>query len=268
MNEESKSGEPIPRPGPRRSSWEHQAIKRLHTEGNRYPDAKYLRSLYEDARKFAGIAPVGEQLAQDNHYHKWLNSIISRGYLLKVQRDFYLNYTDPEDAPGIKEIAHILRPSAIISLQTVYGASIGNNPSRMATCVIRSDTVDAQKPRAIHAKTKHRGETFGWDFRFYSMEPALYEAGQLDDRLNLSASYPIATPERALCDMLALSADGRNSMTMTAMFEADLSDLDEDRMGRLVEAMDIRDLYADFLAQVPSPDEDNESDPSIRGYGW
>jgi len=249
------------------SIWEQIVVKALHGDGVRFPRGDYLRGLYEDARRIAGVPVNGTQLAQDRVYHKWLNTIIARGYLARVQRDLYANYSDLTRPPQITEVAELLRPTAIVSLQSVLGKEVGNNQSRIVTAVISSESEDAGRPRVVKPKSNLRGQDPKWEFRFYSMPAHLYEAGAQEDRLDANYSYPRATMERALCDMLLLRADHRSSLASEAAFEADITGLDMNRMERLVAALGIDDLWSDYMEKVSSR-SDEDFDPSSLGYNF
>lgn len=243
-----------------RSYWEQQALTRLHREDVRLPTAEYLRDLYEASRSAVGIEDDREERWRNKTFQRWTASLVDRGYLARFGHDLYANYCLYPHAPEAAEAAHALRPTAIVSLHTVLGATgVINNSPRTVFAIVRGDSDDSTKLQSpVVPLLLGRQKDLEWSYRFVPMQPDLYEAGRIEDRLDPTYSYPRATKERALCDLIMLSATPETAMGTLLDFEADLDDLDRARMDRLVEAMGIENLYADYIARV-DPGKDTAS---------
>lgn len=240
------------------SSWEQEPIKILHTRFDRFPRTADLRRLYDAAREASGLPQAADKEGRQVAFAKWVNSLIKRGYLMRLQKDLYANISSTT-YPDSLEVAHLLRPTAVVSLQSVLGSSgTRNNPSAYTFGIILTESPDGTRPRDVQLTLQSRdGGGRPWNYRFVGMNSKLYYAGKDEDRLDPNFSYPRATVERAFCDMVAANAHPRMRIKSNWAFEADFSDLDMDRVGRLVEAMDIKDAYDAFMAQVP----DEEPEP-------
>lgn len=242
-----------------RGVWEQEALKILHTRFERFPRTSELRRLYDDARHGSGVVSTGDDHAQQTAFAKWIASLIRRGYLMRLQRDLYANVS-ASIYPDSHEAAHLVRPTAVVSLQSVLGKTgTRNNPSAVVYAVVRSDSPDGTKPRDVRFDIQSKETGRPWEYRFVAMSPRLYFAGEEEDRLDASFGYPRATPERAFCDMVVANADPRMKIRSNWAFEADFSDLDMDRVRRLVEAMGIQVAYDAFMAQVPDDQHDGYS---------
>lgn len=243
---------------PPRSAWEAEAIKRLHIDSKlRFPRMSDLREIFFDARAQADVLPLGSKEANNVALVRWASSLVDRGYLVKLQRNLYANVS-ASPYPQAVEAAHLLRPTAIVSAQSVLGTlGIINNTSPDVVAVIRSEGPDGTRPRTVDLPIEGTGAT--WRYRFVAMASPQYEAGRDEDRLDASVSYPRSTPERALCDLLLLNSMRRVKMETALLNEIDISDLDMDRVGRLVEAMDMKDVWQQFVDLLPAEEVEQYS---------
>lgn len=159
------------------------------------------------------------------------NSLVSVKSLHRVGEGVYLNYLQvpmPSPAEAIK----LMVPGGYLSLQTVLGQmGFLNNPSTLYTCVRPANSYSPEGEEEL------LGRRFATNnpaplFHVYSMMPGVPDAGK-DDHLDLSFSYPRATPERALCDWLYLSKAHIGSMSKGPPFDSDISTMDREKLERV-----------------------------------
>lgn len=173
---------------------------------------------------------------------KWIKSQVASGVLRPVTRGLYLNQI-ARPTPAIAEAASFIRSGAIVSLQTVLGDSgITNSYSDIITSVLPIHAGHASSSRTVHA-----GKT---EFRFHAMPVRLLseKAGAQDDRMDLDAQYPRATPEKALIDWIYLGASPRTRLAGPPL-DIDLDRLDLSRLTRMAKYMELVVELKAYLAR-------------------
>jgi hypothetical protein len=208
-----------------------------------------------DLRQLVSRALVqakAERTPSESTFQRWLDRISDPGgdapLLTRVQRDLYRN-----DTPGhyVHPYAVVprLRPTAVVSLQSVLGdAGVINNPSRVVFAVVDQGGPDGPRPREV---ANPAGE-----FRFLGMRGEIYHAGDERDRLDPSSDVPKATLERAFCDWLYLGHSRAHPTRGYPPLNIDLSDLDMDRVGRLSEAMGLREAMEKWMPRYLAAQDD------------
>lgn len=185
---------------------------------------------------------------------RWIREQARSGALTPVTRGLYLNQL-AQPAPVLAEAAAQVRNGAIVSLQTVLGeAGITNNYPDMVTAVLPIRKGIAQSSRPVLAHTT--------EFRFHVMPARLLDerAGSSTDRLDASASYPRATPEKALLDWIYLGASPRTRLAGPP-FDIDIDLLDLRRITRLAKHMKLETNLSSYLASKRRYDQA----PDVRG---
>jgi hypothetical protein len=85
------------------------------------------------------------------------------------------------------------------------------------------------------------------------------EAGTLEDRMDLDALYPRASPEKALLDWLYLGNSPRTKLAPPPL-DIDLTRLNAQHLKRLADRMQLSTQLQDYLERKRQYDED----PSVR----
>jgi hypothetical protein len=170
-----------------------------------------------------------------------LPSLCAAGVLSKVRHGIYINKMITP-VPTADEVAQRLRSGSVISLHRVLGRSgVLNNPTEWITCVV---------PRS---KSRSVGmiKTLQSTFTFNVMRDEFFADNSSDwksDALEAFTNAPTATPEKALMDWLYLSYSSPHSnLTPPAAHDLDFSLLDDERLARLAERMDLKERLATLL---------------------
>jgi hypothetical protein len=144
------------------------------------------------------------------------------------------------------EAAVWLRPSAIISLQTVLGDSgVWNNFTDWVTAVV---------PLSPRYSTPSLGRvaTGVGTFVFRGIPLDILERGAEKDRLEQQVSYRRATPEAALLHWLYLARSPRSRMSPPPA-DLDLAALDSRRLDRLARGMSLARSLREWQEGVALP---------------
>jgi len=167
--------------------------------------------------------------------------------LTQVRAGVFLNtLAMPPVKPA--EAVPFVRTGAIVSLQSVLGdAGVLNNFTPDVLCVMPSYGINTAGGEVISPAAR---------FHFYLLNPAILEAGNIDDRLVADIGYKRATPEKALLDWLALSESRSSNMTAPPAHDIDWSELNEKRLMRLAKAAGMDEPVEQLKAKVE--DADNE----------
>lgn len=168
-------------------------------------------------------------------------TLIEEGHLRRVWKGLYLNdLAIPPVSP--EEVAAALKPGAIVSLQSVLGDRVANNPSSVVTAI-----VPHRKGQPIPSVGEMK--TGIGVFRFHAMSEAVLEAGRDGDRLDRTRPrYARATAERAFCDYLYFSQVRRRSLPSPPL-DLDITELRLPVVRRLAKAMGILPALEEWLAR-------------------
>ena len=161
----------------------------------------------------------------------------------RAAQGVYLNsqHKFPLVAPA--EAAHFLRKEAVLSLTYVLGnTGVLNNPTHWITCVLPSSGNKA--PTEVEMDN-------GVVFRFAYLNDEFFNSA-LVGALEPHTQVPTATPEKALLDLLHLSASPRGSKrwSLPAVHDWDVEDLDQRRLGELAEQLGMSKPLSVFLDSV------------------
>lgn len=169
-------------------------------------------------------------------FQRWRSSLERAGAIQRVRRGVYANITKtPKPSPEMA--AEILRPGARVTLQSVLGSvGILNNPSRVVFASVRTSDSAAVR-RRHHSAPFCEIEIVSLDDEVFDLLP--------DDSVDPNCRYVRATPERALCDWFYLAKWNRHPMSLPPN-DCDLDDIDEARLGRLAEAMEVADAITEW----------------------
>lgn len=218
------------------------------SEARRVLDREGVAALYDEAVRISG----GEGSIPSNQTTtRFADRLIASGLLSRVQRDLYANRAiEPAVQPN--ELTPKLRDGAVVGLYTVLGEiGIAHNPSRVVTALMPASS------RSIGLK--RRVETPVGDFRFIGISEEIFFAGSEADRLDPIFSYPRATPERAFCDWIYLAAQRGPGKIASPPLDLAAEELDQDRVGRLADAMGVRGYVEAWMAQRAIFLEDEEA---------
>jgi hypothetical protein len=185
---------------------------------------------------------------------RWISEQIDSGALRQVTRGLYLNQIAQPTPTSAEAAAHV-RGGAIVSLQTVLGeAGITNNYPDIVTAVLPIRKGIAQSSRPVIARRT--------EFRFHAMPVRLLDerAGSSVDRLDVDATYPRATPEKALLDWIYLGASRWTRLSGPPL-DFDISLLDLRRLERLAKHMALESKLNAYLANKRRYDRA----PDVRG---
>lgn len=183
-----------------------------------------------------------------NTLFKWIREQASAGALRPITRGLYLNEL-ASPRPTAADAAGFVRSGAIVSLQTVLGdAGVTNSYSDIVTCVIAQDKERNPSVRPVKANRV--------EFRFHAMSVRLLDerAGILEDRMDLEAKYPRATPEKALLDWIHLGASSRTRISGPPL-DIDAKQLDMRRLRRLAKNMALSDDLTSYFARKRAHDK-------------
>lgn len=184
----------------------------------------------------------------------------AEGHIKHVWKGLYVNALAGPPVSA-EEVAARLRPSAVVSLQSVLGDRVANNPSSVVTAVV---------PIRPSAPIPSVGEirTGVGMFRFHGMAERVLTAGTPEDRLDgARARYARATPERAFCDYLYLSQTRRRALPPPPL-DLDLSELRMSVVRRLADKMGILPALEVWLQRKREHDaSESVADQSSRALG-
>jgi hypothetical protein len=170
---------------------------------------------------------------------RWQKDLVASGKLKEVIKGVYLNRLGYRNV-GPGAAAHHIRFGAIVSLSCVLeDAGLTNNFGDTITCIIPSHT---SWPNAQIGDRK----TLAGTFRFFGMPAAVAQAGSLEDNADARFQYPRRTPERAFADWVYLGASVRSRLNPPPL-DIDFLGLDQDRLRRLVQVMDIRKPFDTWI---------------------
>lgn len=168
-------------------------------------------------------------------------ALVSEGALVSAGHGLYANRL-ARPAVHPKELVPHLAPEAYVSLHTVLGEhGVANNPSRTVYAVRAADP-------AGKAPDVRMSADLG-DYRILSMPREAVLAGDEADGFEPGGRWRQATPERALCDWLYLSAEVGGRLLREPPLDLDLDDIDRGRLGRLADAMGVAAPLGAWLAR-------------------
>lgn len=191
------------------------------------------------------------KLPARNTVTRWVRAQTEGGVLRPVTRGLYINQL-ARPQPTAADAAAYVRNGAIVSLQTALGeAGITNNYPDIVTSVLPQYPGHWPSVRAVRGKRS--------EFRFHAMPARLLDeqAGELEDRMDLDARHPRATPEKALLDWIYLGASPRTKIAGPPL-DIDLQLLDRPRLNRLAKAMDLNTQLKEYLTRKREHDRDPE----------
>jgi len=182
-------------------------------------------------RDLAAITSLIRGEANELAVARMIATLCGDGHLRRVWKGLYVNMLAvPPVIP--EEVAASLRRDAVVSLQSVLGDRVANNPSTVVTAVVPIRR-NAPIPSVGEVKTD-----FGV-FRFHAMAEDIFTAGALEDRLDQTRPrYARATAERAFCDYLYFSQTRRRSLPPPPM-DIDISELRMPVVRRLAKCMGV-----------------------------
>ncbi len=249
--------------------WKREVVEALSGEG-----AMAFLDLGKMASTIAscggpGLMPGGEPARAA---YRLINDLVATGDLIKVRRNLYLNMS-ARPQPHPNEAAQLMQPGAIVSLHTVLGEKgILNNPSRVVVAIVPTEIGETLKRVASSEAATRSSDLGGIGFRFHGMTRAITEAGAVDDRLDGTARYPRATPERAIADWLYIAERSKNAPRGQRFpglpLDSDLSGLDDARLRRCCEDLGVAEQLDAFLARKAEADADPDVEDNTSSLGF
>lgn len=187
---------------------------------------------------------------------RWIRDACAAKRLIKVVRGLYLNRM-VSPAAELYEAAIWLRPSCVVSLQTVLGDSgVWTNYTNVATSVV---PFSRNGPRpSLGKKLTQAGE-----FQFRGMPEDTLNAGKESDRLEDVTGYLRATPEAALMHWLYLAGSPHSTMAAPPI-DVDLDELSASRVQRLAKAMGMIDELERWMRSK----REHDSSQSVVEQTW
>lgn len=246
--------------------WKREAIFAM--AGSDFPSFPGIADLARAVEKAGGPGLQDGQATKATR--RLVDDLVAAGDLVKLRRDLYLNALK-RPVPHPNEAAALMRPGAVVSLHTVLGETgVLNNPSRIVYAIYPNAGQGSGAKRSVDSDLA--------GYRFVSMSPALLEKGREEDRLDARASYPKATPERAIADWLYLVerrersnlkpfATGQGAVEVGPPLDMDLDGLDMDRLRRCVEDLGVGRALDDFLSRKAGHDDDPDVQ-EMSGRFW
>lgn len=192
--------------------------------------------------------------ASENTIERTIADLKEAGLIRNVIKGLYMNLvTTP--APTLAELAAYFVPDAVVSLQTVLGDNgVLNNLTTMVTSVVPVDEWPHWE------RTKERETTMGMMRYKYMPRNKVYPP-DLDqsDYLMMGKSFPMARPEKALCDYIYLSRNNRSTMTMPPL-DTDTEHLDQHLLWKIARSMGVDDELDSYMEAR----RDYNSDPNVQ----
>lgn len=196
--------------------------------------------------------------------YQFARDLCARHDLIKIKRDLYANLRI-RPVPSPAEAAQLLRPGAVVSLQTVLGdQGVINNPTNVVYALYPQDEQPGLRRTLKREKEDGVAPEFG-RFRFIGVKREYLEAGPEKDRLVVS-SYARATPERALIDWIRLS-EIKASKFPAPPFDIDMDLLDQDRLARVAGVTKMERALEQWLAARANVELAEEAEFGLPGMG-
>ena len=184
-----------------------------------------------DRASIVGVAQAVRPGLSEAAIERWVHEAVGARRLQRVVRGLYLNQLISPPAQ-LCEAAVWLRPGAVVSLQTVLGdCGAWNNYTDWVTAVVPLS-------QRYTVPSLGRLETAAGTFVFRGMRESVLEAGEEQDRLDVSKPYRRATPEAALLHWLYLSNSPRSDMSEPPL-DLEVESLDARKLQRLARTMGI-----------------------------
>ena len=188
-------------------------------------------------------------------------ALLAYGHVKRVWKGLYVNALAVPPVSS-EEVAARLRDGAVVSLQSVLGDRVANNPSVVTTAV-----VPIRRSSAVPSVGEL--QTGVGVFRFHGIAEDVFFAGAADDRIDRTRGrYVRATAERAFCDYLYLSQTRRRALPPPPL-DMDLFELRMPIVRRLAKLMGIQTALDAWLARKRDHDNsESATDQSNRALGF
>lgn len=185
-------------------------------------------------------------------FERWIHEAVQAGKLRKIRSGIFANAAGNSGVSPAAAVGHIRR-SAVPSLSWVLEQNwILNNFGDVITCTVPM-APGMQTPNVSKVKTPYG------TFHFRAIPRRLHELDALpvaDWRDNRFA-HPRATPEKAFCDWLYLGQTPRSSLRFPPL-DLEFKKFNKPRLRRIVSAMDIKQVFDDWLLKKQLYDNDPE----------
>ena len=185
-------------------------------------------------------------------FERWISEAVQAGKLKKIRAGIFVNAAGNANVSPAAA-AGLIRRSAVPSLAWVLEQNwILNNFGDVITCTVPM-APGLQVPNVSAVKTPYGS------FQFRALPWRVHELDALpvqDWRDNRHA-HPRATPEKAFCDWLYLGQSPRSSLRAPPL-DLDFHKLNQARLRRIVSVMQIKPVFAAWLAKKQRYDRDPE----------
>lgn len=164
----------------------------------------------------------------------------------KISEGIFLNYmADPMPSPA-EALKYVVK-DGVLSLHMVLGQSgVLNNPTTNYTCVRPASLATAEGEVELVGQrlSRHNNSPLYWA---YTVDPSILNAGNSEDNLDSSFSYPRATVEKAFCDWLYLSTLKHPEIGVEPPLDCDMELMDHTRLQRIATAMGVSQKLGNWM---------------------
>ncbi len=193
-----------------------------------------------------------------------VSAAVDAGLLRRAVEGYHLNLA-AAPRPTMAELAGHLVPGAVVSLLTTLGDRVLNNGPRNTWAVVPLD-VRGDPNAARPARERPPGRD---DYIYQSIDADAFHAPAREDLYDSRFPYPRATAEAALAHWIHIaefSPDPANPMRPPPIHDVDFTEVDEDRLRRVVSAMGAEAALDRWLERRPACDRG--ADQNAPGLGF
>ena len=222
--------------------WQWPAAMQRWIESESAPESLTREEIFEAAWSTCHDVDGGRS-PDDPTIVNWIHQNVEQGVLMRIDR-VYVNTRARTVTNGFG-IAHSLYPGSIVSLWTVL---------RQEGLIEGSSEDIASVGAPLRTRIKSERLEIVIDrylpFHFHELdEPVFASASSSPDSLDVRYPFPVATPERALMDWLALRRRGGPTWVPIPTLKMRLELMDSGRLERLASEMGLVDDFREWRAR-------------------
>lgn len=175
----------------------------------------------------------------------------------RIYSGIYINKIQQNPIVQNQEVLNVLRPNAILSLNYVLGNSgVLNNPTFFFTAVLPTSSNKSQNEIKLDDGNYINLAYLNDDF---------FNEDILKISLQKYSKVPMATPEKAIIDLLYLnsSARGNKRWSLPPLQDWDISSLNMDKLNLIAEKLNMTEQVNNFINEIEN-EKTRASKPKIR----